>query len=112
MLLILLEDCSREPPLVAQFITRVFGTNFERGAAVSDFSNNAATGILGSRKYEGDCLAGRQSPHAFRLAMRGDRGQGKTEGETVRKSFRFPERVKLCLGEVAGVPSGTPRVGE
>jgi hypothetical protein len=37
MLLILLEDCSREPPLVAQFITRVFGTNFERDAAGSDF---------------------------------------------------------------------------
>jgi hypothetical protein len=44
MLLILLEDCSREPPFVAQFITRVFGTNFERDAAGSDFSNSAPTG--------------------------------------------------------------------
>jgi hypothetical protein len=99
MLLILLESWSCEPPFVAPFITRVFGTNFERGAAGSDFSNSAATVILGSRKYEGDCLAGRQSPHVFRLAMRGDRGQGKTEGETVRKSFRSPEKVRLCQGE-------------
>jgi hypothetical protein len=30
MLLILHEDWSCEPPSVAQFITRVFGTNFER----------------------------------------------------------------------------------
>lgn len=98
MLLILLEDCSREPPLVAQFITRVFGTNFERGAAGSDFSNSAATGILGSRKCEGDCLAGRQSPHVFRLAMWGDRGQGKTEGETVQKFGGFSHINNAALG--------------
>jgi hypothetical protein len=41
MLLILLESWSCEPPFVAQFITRVFGTNFERGAAGSYFFETA-----------------------------------------------------------------------
>src|ERR1039458_2949327 len=64
--------------------------------------------FLGSRKYEGDCLAGRQFPHGLRFAMRGDRGQGKTEGETVRKSFRFPEPGGLCHGESCRYSMRTP----